>query len=228
MPFQDRVQVYKQEDNSRGGNTADDDMFGGPVPINAQEDAVESAGVILQDTSNRDETTVIDRDNADMRFRDGNNPTPVTLSELLQVGLQNVVEDLTPELGGNLDALVKNILNVKVMTNGPYVQITNPGTAETVNWTLGQRQIITLNASVLALSFTPPPGPATLTLLLRQDSSGNRNVNWPTNVIAPDGTLKIDSAPNALTLVALTYIPFLGQYIAMSTYKLQPASSELV
>jgi hypothetical protein len=77
----DRVQVLKRESGDLGGNPFDEQPW--PEPIEPQEDAVEVAGVYFQDVSNRDETTLIDRNGDDMRFKDGNNPSPVTLTQLL-------------------------------------------------------------------------------------------------------------------------------------------------
>lgn len=78
----DRVQVVKQEWASLGGDAADEDEFGGR-PIDPQEDAIESAGVYLQDSSNRDETTLVSRSGNDMTFKDGNNSSH-TLTQLIQ------------------------------------------------------------------------------------------------------------------------------------------------
>ena len=78
----DRVQVIKQEWSDLGGDVNDEDEFGGS-PIEPQEDAVEAAGVYLQDASNRDETTLIARSGNDMTFKDSNNTT-VTLTQLLE------------------------------------------------------------------------------------------------------------------------------------------------
>lgn len=77
----DRVQLLKQESAALGGDGADEVPW--PDPIDPQEDAIEVAGVYVQDASNRDETTLIDRSGNDMRFKDGNNTTPVSLSDLV-------------------------------------------------------------------------------------------------------------------------------------------------
>ena len=77
----DRVQVVKQESNALGGD--DNDSVAGEDPIEPQEDAIESAGLYLQDASNRDENIYIARDGDNLIFRDSNNTTPLTLSELL-------------------------------------------------------------------------------------------------------------------------------------------------
>jgi hypothetical protein len=80
----DRVQVLKRESAALGGDGADDADY--LEPIGAQEDAIECAGVYLQDAANRDETTYVAREGADMVFADQNNPVPVTLTELLATG----------------------------------------------------------------------------------------------------------------------------------------------
>lgn len=76
----DRVQVLKQESAALGGNAGDDVDY--PSPIGAQTDALEAAGYYIQDASNRDQTTYVARAGTDMIFRDQNNTTPVTLTQL--------------------------------------------------------------------------------------------------------------------------------------------------
>ena len=77
----DRVQVLKQESAALGGDGTEDVPY--TTPINPQEDVIETAGVYLQDAGARDENVWIERNGNDMRFRDVNNATPVTLTQLL-------------------------------------------------------------------------------------------------------------------------------------------------
>lgn len=77
----DRVQVLKQESTALGGDGSEDVPW--PAPIEPQEDALESAGVYIQDASNRDENVLIARSGDDMTFKDVSNPTAKTLTELL-------------------------------------------------------------------------------------------------------------------------------------------------
>lgn len=77
----DRVQVLKVETAALGGDAADEQPW--PEPIAPQEDALEAAGYYLQDASNRDENVGLKRSGDDAQFFDVNNPTPVTLTELL-------------------------------------------------------------------------------------------------------------------------------------------------
>lgn len=75
----DRVKPLKIESIDTGGDT--DDLY--PTSLDPQEDYVEVAGVVFDDATHVDESTVIDRLGNDMRFRDGNNPGGATLSELV-------------------------------------------------------------------------------------------------------------------------------------------------
>ncbi len=79
----DRVQVLKVESAPLGGDAADDiEPYGQDAPIEPQEDALECAGVYMQDASARDEQVYVGRSSDDMCFRDVNNSTPLTLSQL--------------------------------------------------------------------------------------------------------------------------------------------------
>lgn len=80
MPGTDRVQVVKRESSALGGSAADDLPF--YAPIAPQQDAIECAGVYLQDAGNRDQNVYADRSGADLRLRDQNVTTPITLSQL--------------------------------------------------------------------------------------------------------------------------------------------------
>lgn len=85
----------------------------------------------------------------------------------------------------------------------------NSGAAATINWSNGQKQLLTLTGNV-ALTLTAPPGVSNLMLRLVQDGTGGYNPMWPASVKWPGG-----SAPNfgvggqgasgAVNLVALYY-----------------------
>lgn len=76
----DRVQVLKRESAELGGNAADEQLW--DAPIEPQEDAIEAAGIYLQDLANRDEVVLIARSGDDMTFKDVSNPSGKTLTEL--------------------------------------------------------------------------------------------------------------------------------------------------
>jgi hypothetical protein len=114
----DRVQVMKQEWADLGGSSADELPF--PAPITPQEDAIESAGVFLQDAANRDETTFIGRNDEDMVFKDGENPSLVTLTELLAAA--GTAKSFNVSFNDVLSFLVTHNRDVK-----PLVQVVEPG-----------------------------------------------------------------------------------------------------
>lgn len=80
----DRIQVLKQESSALGGDSLDSVDF--PTPIQPQEDVLESAGLFLQDATNRDENVYIARAGNDLVFRDVTNATEKTLATLLAGG----------------------------------------------------------------------------------------------------------------------------------------------
>ena len=65
----DRVQLIKQESTALGGDDADAAEWGSN-PIEPQEDAIEAAGVYLQDAANRDEAVLIWRDGDVIKAKD--------------------------------------------------------------------------------------------------------------------------------------------------------------
>lgn len=78
----DRVQVIKVESTALGGDDSDASLYGESVPIDPQEDAIESAGFYLQDSANRDELVGGYRDGDDLYLFDKSN-TPQKLSDLV-------------------------------------------------------------------------------------------------------------------------------------------------
>jgi hypothetical protein len=75
-----RVLASKWELESHGGDAGDEEPF--PVPIDPKEDKLDAAGLYMQDVDNWDETTLVNRDGNDMKFKDSNNPTGYTLTQL--------------------------------------------------------------------------------------------------------------------------------------------------
>jgi len=75
----DRVKPLKIESIASGGDENDEY----PSSLNPEEDHVECAGLVLDAPGLIDESTVLDRNGNDMRFKDTNNPVPVTLSTIV-------------------------------------------------------------------------------------------------------------------------------------------------
>lgn len=97
--------------------------------------------------------------------------------------LQNTVEDTSPELGGELDAGAHSI---------GFTQQTityNSGTT-TVNWTLGNKAVMTFGAgNIGTFAFTNPTNPCNVLLMLIQDGTGSRVVTaWDADIKWVGGT----------------------------------------
>ena len=69
----------------------------------------------------------------------------------------------------------------------------NSSTADTIDWTLSNKQKSTLTGNC-TFTFTAPGGPCSLVLKLVQDATGSRTVTWPATVHWPAG-----SAPTLTT-----------------------------
>lgn len=82
--FPERVQVIKQESTALGGDDADSGP-GLQYPIDPFEDVIEAAGFECQEPNGsvRDNVVMISRSASKMTFKDTENPTPLTLTDLL-------------------------------------------------------------------------------------------------------------------------------------------------
>lgn len=97
----DRVTPVIQEHAAEGGDPGEE--FDATNILNdaadVQEDALEAAGVYLQDATYRDEQVLLWREGDNMQFKDVNNPSPgVSLSDLLGGGFdinKVLVDDVT-------------------------------------------------------------------------------------------------------------------------------------
>lgn len=80
VPTPERVQVYKAESTADGGQDAQNYPY--PAGIDPQQDALESAGLYVQDAAARDYDVLIARSGGNLTFKDALNPTPITLTTI--------------------------------------------------------------------------------------------------------------------------------------------------
>lgn len=112
----DRVQLQKQESTSGGGKDSDVGVYGSSRPIKPQEDAIESAGIYLQDEVDRDETVGVYRDGGEAHMFDtavddgaklwelmSFHRVPADKSYVIRDDFDHVVEDMLIEDGGTLE-----------------------------------------------------------------------------------------------------------------------------
>ena len=112
--------------------------------------------------------------------------------------ISNVVEDTTPQLGGQLDAQA-NSIGFTLQT------ITYNATTTTVDWSLGNKATMTFGAGDIGtFAFTNPANPANFVLKLVQDTTGGRVVTaWDTDIKWANGTIPtLSTGAGAIDIIA--------------------------
>lgn len=81
----------------------------------------------------------------------------------------------------------------------------NSSTADTIDWTLSNKQKSTLTGNC-TFTFTAPPGPCNLVLKLVQDGTGSRTVTWPAAVHWSGGTAPtLTTTASRVDIIAFYY-----------------------
>ncbi len=112
--------------------------------------------------------------------------------------LLNVLEDTSPELGGELDAGAHTI----GFTQGSG---TGDGTT-TIDWKLGNKYKHTFGAQNETFTFTAPTNPCNIVLVLIQDGTGSRTATWPATVKWPSGTAPaLSTGAAAIDMIAFYF-----------------------
>lgn len=94
------------------------------------------------------------------------------------VQLANLVEDVTPELGGSLDCLNKTIIKANTVTFNGEVANTGVG-AQTVDFATGQKQKFTITGAT-TITLDPPAGVGNFQLKLINAGS---SITWGTTIL---------------------------------------------
>lgn len=112
--------------------------------------------------------------------------------------LQNLVEDITPQLGGELDCQAHSI-------GGQLQQYTGDGTT-TIVFNNGQMIQFTFGAQNDTWTTTAPNEPGVFTLIIIQDSVGGRLLTLPSNWGFAGGTQPtLSTAANAKDFFSVVY-----------------------
>lgn len=86
-----------------------------------------------------------------------------------------------------------------LITNG------NGGANKTIDWTAGNYQSIILNSTPTVLTFTAPPGVASVHLFLIQDAGGSKTVTWPTIKWGEGLVPTLTTTANAVDIVTFVW-----------------------
>jgi len=90
----------------------------------------------------------------------------------MTLGIADVVDDTTPQLGGELDAQAHSI--------GFTLQSTTGDGTTTIDWKLGNKFKFTFGAQNETFTFTAPTKTGAFQLIIIQDGTGSRTATWPT------------------------------------------------
>lgn len=124
-----------------------------------------------------------------------NNPHNVTAA---QIGaITKVEDDTTPKLGGELDAQNHSI-------GFTEQAITSSSGSATIDWTQGNKAVITLTEDV-TLTFTNPSKPCNLLLRIVQDSTGGHTLTFPTIKWAGGNAPTLTTTASAIDIISLYF-----------------------
>ena len=93
--------------------------------------------------------------------------------------LVDVVDDTTPDLGGELDAGAHSI--------GFTLQTATGDGTTTIDWGVGNKFDFTFGAQADTFTFTAPANPGNFMLMLKQDGTGGRTATFPATVMWSGG-----------------------------------------
>ena len=122
--------------------------------------------------------------------------------------LSNIVEDTTPELGGEMDCGAHSI--------GFTQQVATGDGTTTIDFRLGNKFKFTFGAQNETFTFTAPSNPCNLVLVMKQDATGSRTATWPATVKWAGGSAPtLTTAANSIDIIALYYDG--SSYFSVST-----------
>lgn len=134
-------------------------------------------------------TKILNSDDATNSYIMGRNLRPILN---IPGGIADIIEDLTPQLGGNLDCQDKEVQKALLKDYGEILTtVAAAGATETLDLESGNAFDITLNQAC-TFTFSNPPATGKMgsfTLILRQNGTGGYATTWPASVDWADGTV---------------------------------------
>lgn len=123
-------------------------------------------------------------------------PTEKAVKTYADTKIANIIEDTTPELGGEMDCGEHSI----GFTEKANVVVAN---AVTIDWKNSNKQLLTVDANV-TITFTAPTNPGSLTLRIVQSGAGH-TTTLPTIKWASGNTPTISSGDADVDIVSLYF-----------------------
>jgi len=112
--------------------------------------------------------------------------------------MSDLIDDTTPELGGELDCGAHSI---------GFTQQSGTGDGTTtIDWKLGNKYKHTFGAQNETFTFTAPSNPCNILLVLIQDGTGSRTATWPGTVKWPGGSAPtLSTAASSVDIVSFYF-----------------------
>ena len=117
--------------------------------------------------------------------------------------LENVVEDTTPQLGGNLDGQGNTVSDVNLENYKETNYALSYAATITPDVANGNVQTVTLTGNVTFSAFSNPEAGQTLTLIVKQDATGSRTLTSTMLFAGGNKTLTTDA--NAVDIISVFY-----------------------
>jgi hypothetical protein len=108
----------------------------------------------------------------------------------------------------NINGHIRRIVTIgHILSTGvsEYDNGSQGGPSWTLDWTNGVFQTVNLTGNITNLTITPPSGSCNLTLIVKQDATGGRQITWPASVLWPGGTAPILSGADATDTIRMFY-----------------------
>lgn len=142
-------------------------------------------------TFDADQTVGAGQDNYVLTYDNGTGT--IGLEAAAGGGLANIVEDTTPELGGELDCGANSIgWTIQTITPQGFLPANT-----TIDWGAGNLAQMTFDSGINeTFDFTAPTNPGRFVLKLKQAATGGQTATWPGTVKWPGGTAPTLSTGN--------------------------------
>ena len=127
----------------------------------------------------------------------------ITISNTQSAGISNVVEDTTPQLGGELDAQGNTVSNVNLKDYKETNYSLSYSSTITPDVANGNVQTVTLTGNVTFNGFSNAEAGQSLTLIVKQDGTGSRTLTSSMLFAGADKTLS--TAANSVDIISVFY-----------------------
>lgn len=118
-------------------------------------------------------------------------------------GIADVVEDTTPQLGGELDGQGNTVSNINLKDYKETNYSLSYGATITPDVANGNVQTVTLTGNVTFSAFSNPEAGQSITLIVKQDGTGGRTLT--STMMFAGGEKTLSTAANSIDIISVFY-----------------------